>query len=101
MIHASRWRPMERGSLRGFVALSLQPSGLILHDCTLHRTADGREWIGLPSKPQVDREGQHRKDPSTGKPLYSPVVEIQDKEARERFQAAALTAVHLLLGGTS
>jgi hypothetical protein len=101
MIRASDWRPMERNSLKGFVTLALEPSGLVLHDCTVHRTPDGREWIGLPGKPQIDREGQPRKEPATGKTLYVPVVEIQGKDARERFQAAALVAVHQLLGAAS
>ena len=100
MIRASDWRSMERNTLRGFVTLYLEPSGLVLNDCTLHRMPDGRQWIGLPAKPQLDRDGQHRKDPATGKPLYVPVVEIQGKEARERFQAAALAAVHQLLGAS-
>jgi hypothetical protein len=67
-----------------------------LNDCTYHRRADGAEWIGLP-KPQLDREGQQRKDPATGKALYVPVVEIVGKEARERFQRAALAAVHAVV----
>src|SRR3954451_5576845 len=98
MIRASDWRPMQRNSLQGFVTLKLEPSGIVLHDCTLHQK-DGREWIGLPGKPQMDREGQQRKDPNTGKVLYTPVVEISDKTQRERFQQAALAAVHELLGG--
>jgi hypothetical protein len=98
MIRASDWRPMERNTLKGFVTLRLEPSGLVLHDCTLHRTPDGREWIGLPGKPQIDREGEQRRDPATGKPLYTAVIEIPDKAARERFQTAALAAVHQLFG---
>jgi hypothetical protein len=97
MIRASDWLPMERNSLRGFVKLHLEPSGLVLNDCTYHRRPDGAEWIGLPGKPQLDREGQHRKDPTTGKALYTPVVEVGGKEARERFQRAALAAVQALV----
>ena len=98
MIRASDWRPMQRNSFQGFVTLTLEPSGIVLHDCTFHRTSEGKGWVGLPAKPQLDGERQHRKDPTTGKLLYTPVVEIRGKEARERFQAAALAAVHELLG---
>jgi hypothetical protein len=101
MIRASDWRPVERNSLRGFITLNLEPSGLVLRDCTVHRTQDGREWIGLPAKPQIDRDGQHRKDPETGKSLYTAVVEVQGKEAWERFQTAPLAAVRQLLGAAS
>src|ERR1041384_5042397 len=97
MIRASDWRPVQKNSLQGFVTLHLAPSGLVLYDCSLHRRPDGKEWIGLPAKPQLTRDGQQRKDPATDKVLYVPVVEITGKEARERFQAAALAAVHALL----
>lgn len=40
MIRASSWRPMERNTLRGFVKLTLEPSGLVLNDCTWHRNGD-------------------------------------------------------------
>lgn len=97
MIRATDWRPLERNTLQGFVTLEL-PSGLVLRECAFHRAASGAEWIGLPGRPQLDRGGRQRKDPSTGKALYVPVVEITGKDARERFQAAALKAVHALLG---
>ncbi len=97
-IKASNLRPIERNTLRAFVTLTLEPSGIVLNDCTLHRTVDGRQWIGLPGKPQLDADGRQRRDPGSGKALYTPVVEIQGKEARERFQAAALGAVDKLLG---
>jgi len=95
-MRASDWRPLERNTLRGFFVLHL-PSGLVLHDCTLHRK-DDREWVGLPGKPQIGADGLPRKDPNTGKPLYTVIVELPDRKVRERFQAAALEAVHALLG---
>jgi hypothetical protein len=94
-MRARDWRPLERNTLRGFFTLEL-PSGLILNECTYHRAASGSEWVNLPNRPQIDREGRHRKDPATGKALYTPMVEIKGK-ARERFQEAALEAVRTLL----
>jgi len=94
-ITASDWRRLERNTLRGFLTLEL-PSGLILRECTYHRAATGAEWIGLPGKPQLDRDGRQRKD-ATGKALYTSIVEFKGKEPRERFQAAALAAVRELL----
>jgi hypothetical protein len=98
MIRASDWRPMQRNTLQGFLTLYLEPSGLVLRDCTFHRMTDGREWVGLPSRPQIDREGNHRQDPKTGKPAYIATVEIPDKEQREQFQRAALAAIRKLMG---
>ena len=97
MIRASDWRPVQKNSLQGFCTLHLAPSGIVINDCSLHRMPDGREWIGLPAKPQIDRDGQQRKDPTTGKPLYVAIVEVRGKAERERFQQAALAAVHVLL----
>ena len=98
MIVARDWRPLEKNTLRGFCTLVLSPSGLVLRECTLHVNAD-RRWIGLPSKPQLDADGKHRIDPSTGKKAYSPIVELMGKEERARFQRAATDAVDKLLGG--
>jgi hypothetical protein len=95
-MRASNWRPLQRNTLRGFFSLTL-PSGLVLNECTFHVHENGAEWIGLPARPQLDREGRQRRDPTTEKILYSPIVEIAGKTARERFQATALVAVHTLL----
>lgn len=95
-IVAANWRPRQVNTLQGFVDLEL-PSGLTLHDCTLHEQL-GARWIGLPARPQLATDGTARRDPKTGKTLYTPVVEIRDKAARGRFQAAALDALDRLLG---
>jgi hypothetical protein len=97
VIVAKDFQPRASNSLRGFITLQFIPSGLALRDCTLHEK-DGRRWIGLPAKPQIDSEGRVRKDLTTGKTLYTPVIEIPGKAERERFQQAALAAVDRLLG---
>jgi hypothetical protein len=97
MITASDFKPMDRNTLRGFVTLRLDPSGLQLNDCSFHHK-NGKEWIGLPGKAQIDHDGQLKKNPASGKILYLPTVEIPNKAASDRFQKAALHAVHKLLG---
>jgi len=97
MIAASDWREVVKNSLQGFCVLTLSPSGIVLRDCALHKR-DGKRWISLPSRPQLDSEGRHRKDPATGKALWLPVVEIKGKAERERFQNTALAAVDKLRG---
>lgn len=96
MIRASDFKTLERNTLRGFLTLTLEPSGLVLRECSLHKMNE-KEWIGLPGKPQLDKEGRHRTD-DKGKKLYVPVVELKDKATYARFQEAALVAVHTLLG---
>jgi len=97
MITASDWRPVVKNSLQGFCVLELSPSGLVLRDCALH-ARDGKRWVSLPAKAQIDAEGRQRKDSNSGKPLWSPVVEIRGKDQRERFQRAALLAIDALRG---
>lgn len=92
-MHASDWRPLQRGTLQGFVTLHLA-SGLVIRDCTLHRSGDKR-WIGLPGKPQIDANGDTRRGDG-GKVLYTPVVEVSQAH-RDRFQAQALRAVDHLI----
>jgi hypothetical protein len=101
MIRASDWRAMQRNTLQGFCTLHLEPSGLVLRDCSFYRTTDGREWVGLPARPQIDREGNYRQAPNMGKPAYIAIVEIPDKKRRERFQTAAVAAVYALFDGAA
>jgi hypothetical protein len=94
MITASDFREITKNTLRGFCVLTLSPSGLVLRDCALH-DRDGKRWVSLPSKPQIDSAGQLRK---RGKPLYASIVEIPGRAERERFQRAALAAIDALRG---
>jgi hypothetical protein len=97
MIRAFNFRERRSNTLVGFVDLALEPSGITLHHCTVHQGQDGQQWIGLPGRPQLDKEGRQRRDPGTGKALYVPSVSIPEKQARERFQRAAIEAVRALL----
>jgi hypothetical protein len=94
-MRASAWRPVLSGTLQGFFTLRLG-SGLVLNDCTLHQKGN-RRWIELPAKPQLE-DGRHRRDPETGRGLYVAVVEIPDREVRDKFNEQALAAVDRMLG---
>ena len=74
------WKSFEKNTLRGFLSVEL-PSGMILHDCTIHQK-NGSRWIGLPAR-------QYEKG---GTKTWAPLIEFASKEAREKFQAAALAA---------
>lgn len=80
--HVVAWKPYLKNTLRGFLSLEL-PSGLILHDCTLHQRNESR-WVGLPGRPYQKPDGTTS---------WSPVVEIPENAAREKFQRGALAAV--------
>jgi hypothetical protein len=91
---ASDWRAVERN--KGFFNLKLR-SRFKFNDCSLHEQG-GRRWVGLPGKPQLDETGKHRTDPTTGKKLYTSIIQL-NRERRERFQAEALAAVDVILDG--
>jgi DNA-binding cell septation regulator SpoVG len=76
-----QFRPFEKNTLLGFLELEL-PSGLIIHDITLHEKGDSR-WVSMPAK-QYEKNGEK---------TWIPLVEFTSKETRERFQAAALAAL--------
>ena len=93
---ASNWRRREQNTLRGFFDLEL-PSGLRLHDCSLHELGD-RRWISLPMRPQLSRDGVLLKSPKTNKPVYATCVDVPNPSRKARFQAEALAAIDKLMG---
>lgn len=83
------WRPFEKNTLRGFFAVQL-PSGMVLHQCTLHRGRNS-DWIGFPASAQV-RDGQAVV--LNGKQQYNKLIEIPDRQRRDAFQASVLAALY-------
>ena len=53
---------------------------------------DGRRWVQLPAKPQLDKDRQLVRD-DAGKVQYARVMEFDSKEVADRFNAAALKAI--------
>jgi hypothetical protein len=80
-------RPLVKNTLRGFFDVEL-PSGLKLNGCTLHQK-DGRCWIGLPSREWTRPDGAKS---------YVPIVEIPDRDARDKFNGAVVPLAERALG---
>lgn len=80
-ITVSNWKPLENGSLRGFLSVTL-PSGIIVHNCQLLE-ASGNRWIGLPSRRFLTADGSIK---------YDPIIEFVSKRALQNFRKAALRA---------
>jgi hypothetical protein len=89
-IICTRWRAIERNTLRGFCDLHLTRARLTIRDCTYHEGGDGKAWIGLPSKPKIRDGAVVLKD---GRPEYEPPLVSIDEDAREKFREAAVAAV--------
>src|SRR5580658_8777818 len=80
------WKPLDHGSLRGFLTLTL-PSGLVIHNCQLLE-AGGRQWVGLPSRRFLMADG---------KVHYEPIIEFATRKARRNFERTALEVVEAYL----
>jgi hypothetical protein len=78
-------------TLIGFVDLLIPELRLRIREATIHE-ANGRRWVGLPGKPQVDRDGAARRD-DRGKIAYSPVLQFTDRAVSDAFSERAIAAL--------
>src|SRR5262245_59728722 len=78
----SDWKAVTKNTLRGFCSITM-PSGMVLHNCSLHEK-EGSRWLGLPAQKFTKDDG------STS---YKPMVEFTTKLARDRFNTEALRAI--------
>jgi hypothetical protein len=77
-----QYRKFEKKTLQGFFELEL-PSGLCIRDLTLHKK-DGASWVGYPSKPYEDNEGNTQ---------YQNIIWFMDKDIHYQFQKRVLSAL--------
>jgi hypothetical protein len=77
--------------LRAFVSIRIVENDLQIFDCTVHER-DGKRWIGLPGKVQLDRDNKPIID-ATGKLQYSAVLKFASRLAYDQFQTAVLEAL--------
>jgi hypothetical protein len=87
MITISNVKPLLKNTLRGFFDVEL-PSGLKLNGCQLHEKND-RRWIGLPAREWAKPDGSKS---------WTPMVEIPDRDARDKFMAAVVPLAERALG---
>lgn len=84
------WRPMVKNTLRGFASIEF-PFGLRIQDITVH-VKNGKAWIGMPGKAQLDQDGTVRRDDS-GKVKYVQVLEWSNRERADQFRDKVLALV--------
>jgi hypothetical protein len=91
-IVCENFRPIARGTLRGFATIVIPEWRLRLIDVSVHVHESGSRWASLPSKPQIGRDGQLIK--KAGKTQYSPIIElIGGRDVRDAFSARVIEAV--------
>lgn len=87
----TKWRELERNTLRGFADLYIVRMKMTIRDCALHEKGD-KAWIAFPSKPRL-RDGAVVTE--NGKAVYDPPLISFDDDMRERFREAAVAAIRL------
>jgi hypothetical protein len=85
------WRRLRQGTLRGFATVRIEPPGLVIHDLPVHRNGEICYAL-MPGKPQINKDGQCLVD-DRGRRKYQPIVEVPDRDTRERLSAAVVALV--------
>ena len=60
-VQVEAFKPLRSNKLFAFCTFVMPEVRLRVIDATVHQS-QGRRWIGLPAKPQIDRDGQVRRD---------------------------------------
>ena len=89
---ATNWKPLRKGSLIGFVSVSM-PSGITIHEISVLET-NGKFWASPPSKPMIDRHGVVMID-DAGKRRYSALIEFADRDTRSRWSDSVVEALRI------
>ena len=84
------FRPVVKGSLRGFANVEMAP-GLIIEDAPV-LVSNGKPWCTLPTKPQLDEAGKHRVG-ADGKKLYTALVKWSSRQLGDAFSTAVIEAI--------
>jgi hypothetical protein len=85
------WKPLDSGSLIGKATIAFA-SGLTVSNIPVFRGRDGALSAGGPDAPLVDQNGIQLRD-AGGKRRYTKVISFENREARERWNRAVLTAL--------
>lgn len=84
--------PRRSKTLCGFFRIKL-PSGMILHDVSLH-VSGSRAWVSPSAKVMLDRSEAVARD-DAGKIRYLPVVSFETKELAAKFSEQVVEAIRL------
>jgi hypothetical protein len=90
-VQVESFTPRRSNTLVGFCTVVIPELHLRILDLTVHEKNTSR-WVGLPSKPWVDRNGVVKRG-ENGKIIYVPVLEFTDRATREAFSDRVVAAL--------
>jgi hypothetical protein len=85
------WRPIRKGALIGFAAISL-PVGLEIDDVPV-LVSGGKAWATLPARPIITADGRVAKLPGTGKPQFITFLRWRDRQLSAAFSQRVVALV--------
>ena len=83
-VQVENFKPLRSHSLYGFADLLIPEIRLRIKEASVHQS-HRRRWIGLPAKPQIDREGRVRHD-ERGKAAYVNILQFTDPDTGDAFR---------------
>jgi hypothetical protein len=89
-VECLRFKARKSNTLCGFADVVLTNVQLEIREITLHQKGD-RRWVGLPGKPQIDKNGQAIWDGNKIK--YVNILSWTSREASDQFSRAVIAAV--------
>ena len=89
------WRPVLKGSLRGFARIRLG-STLVINEVAVFQ-GNGRSWAGMPGRAMLAADGTAMRDVN-GKQRYVPLLEWTSREASDRFSEGVIAAIQREFG---
>jgi hypothetical protein len=91
-ITVAGFKPLIKGTLRGFCTIRISELRLEFHDIAIHAKGEAR-WAQLPARPQLDHNGTPIRDCASGKIAYSTILEFFDRQTRDAFSRAVIAAL--------
>ena len=90
-IECTGWRPCERNTLCGFADIFLPSLHLEIRDYAVHEK-NGKRWVQLPARPQLDGNRELIRDQS-GKIQYAVILKFRDRPTADAFSSEVVRAI--------
>ena len=77
MLEITKFRAVDKNTLKGFLSVRMHKTGLEIRDIAIHEK-NGSRWLQMPSRPYTDSQGGQK---------YSFILDWFDSEKKTQFEA--------------